>query len=128
METIFAHYPIYKKRDGQSFKEVGSIYAASFEEAKKEFALNMTKDNHNLSNNIQWLDKDEDGVKVTGWYDFQGGSPLFDEETGKYNTEESEKFLLLSEEVINDGFDSWTEDVYTWELRQPFLYNENEDE
>ena len=35
METTFKDYPIYKKRDGQGFKEIGSIYSISFEDAKK---------------------------------------------------------------------------------------------
>ena len=133
METIFAHYPIFKKRDGQSFNEVGTIYAASFNEAKKEFALNMTKDNWNKSNNIVWLDKEADGVDVTGWYDLDlswfgfthpdngddtEGDPIYSSDKGAIME------LFCSEEAINEGFDIWIEDVYTWELRKPIEEDE----
>lgn len=111
-------YNIYKKRDGQDYKLVSEIHADSFENAKKEFAKNMTEGNHELSNNVQWLDKDQDGVKETGWYDFSGGSANYNEETEKYDADEAEDFLLVSEEVINEGFDTWNEDVYTWQLRE----------
>lgn len=128
METTFKHYPIFKKRDGQHFKEVGSIYATSFAEAKKEFAQNMTKDNWEKSNGIVWLDKETDGVDVTGWYDLDcslfgythpdngdntEGEPIYSSDRGAIME------LFCSEEAINEGFDSWYEDVYTWELREP---------
>lgn len=112
------YFNIYKKRDGQSFKMIGSIYADTFEEAKKQFAKQMTDDNNNQSNNVQWLDKKQDGVKETGWYDFNFGNPAFNEETEKYNADEAERLLLVSEETINAGFSTWNEDVYTWELRE----------
>lgn len=115
----FKEYPIYKKRDGQQFKYVSYIYADSFDDAKKQFAHDMTKDNWEQSNDIVWLDKDIDGVAVTGWYDFGGGSPAFNEETEKYDAEEAENYLMVTEEAIKEGFDSWSEDVYTWELREP---------
>lgn len=114
----FKHYPIYKKRDGQSFELVSTIYQDSWKNAKKEFAENMTKDNWELSNNVQWLDKDEDGVFETGWYDFNAGSPLWDEEKEKYDPNEAEDFLMVTEKDINKGFSNWNEDVYTWELRK----------
>ena len=111
-------FTIYKKRDGQSFKEVSYIFAESFDAAKKEFALKMTNDNHELSNDICWLDK-EDGVNETGWYDMNSGSPKFYEETEKYtNPKDLENMLFCSEAAINEGFDSWNEDVYTWEIRE----------
>ena len=34
----FKEYPIYKKRDGQSFEYVSYIFADSFDDAKKQFA------------------------------------------------------------------------------------------
>jgi hypothetical protein len=98
----FQEYPIYKKRDGQSFNEVSYIYADSFEAAKKEFALNMTKDNWEKSNNIVWLEKGKDDVDTTGWWDLN------------YDPKE----LFCSEESIKEGFESWSEDVYTWEIRE----------
>ena len=109
------NYPIYKKRDGQSFNEVAVIYADSFADAKKQFAKQMTDDNHYKSNDVVWMDQKTDGVKVSGWYDFNGGRPLDDE---------AEDYLMVSESDILDGFDSWSEDVYTWELREPLEFYE----
>lgn len=117
-------YLVYKKRDGQSFKEVSEIYAISFLEACKIFAKQMTFDNHNKSNNIIWLDKEQDGVKETGWYDFNGSLPAFNEDTEKYDADQAEDLLMVSEEAINEGFSSWNEDVYTWQVREE---NSNEE-
>jgi hypothetical protein len=113
----FREYPIYKKRDGQSYEQVSYVYSDSFEDAKKQFAKRMTEDNHNLSNDIQWLDKETDGVNETGWYDFSGGYPTRDERTEKYEADEAVAYLFCSEEAIDEGFDSWNEDVYTWEIK-----------
>lgn len=109
-------YTIFKKRDGQSFKPIGEIYATDFRDAKKQFAKQMTDDNWNQSNNVQWLDKKQDGVFETGWYDFNGGIPLFDEETEKYDPKEAQDFLMVSEKDILKGFSRWSEDVYTWAI------------
>jgi hypothetical protein len=127
METNFTHYPIFRKRDGQSFKEVGSIYATSFDEAKKEFAQNMTNDNWEKSNNIVWLTELEDGVEQTGWYDLDCCRVLCNED-GDADYSISSMELFCSEDAINEGFDSWSEDVYTWELREPSEEEEDEDE
>jgi len=108
----FKEYPIYKKRNGQSFEYVSYIYADSFDDAKKQFAENMTKDNWEQSNNIVWLTKVDDSVEVTGWYDLN------------YDPKE----LFCSEESIKEGFDSWSEDVYTWELRVLIIETDEEDE
>lgn len=113
--NIMNTYNIYKKRDGQAFKLVGDIYASNFDEAKKEFALNMTKDNWNKSNDICWLDQENDGVE-TGWYDMNASCLVYKED-GTINEEESELEIFCLEQDINQGFDAWTEDVYTWELR-----------
>lgn len=111
------HYTIFKKRDGQDFKAAGEIRGVkNFTEAKKQFAKQMTDDNWNLSNNIQWLDKEQDGVFETGWYDFNAGRPLYNEETEKYDAEEAADLLMVSEEDILKGFDTWSEDVYTWAI------------
>ena len=117
-------FNIYKKRDGQSFKLVSYILADSFEQAQKEFALNMTNDNHNKSNNIVWLNSETDGVNETGWYDLNSGSLTFNEETEKYDADEAADLLLVSESVIKEGFSSWSEDVYTWEIRDFQDYTE----
>ena len=124
----FTEYPIYKKRDGQSFKEVSYIYADSFEAAKKEFAKNMTNDNWEKSNNIVWLDKENDGVEQTGWYDLDASLYGFFEEgsenEGDPNYKDGMMELFCSEDAINEGFDSWSEDVYTWVIREPLEFVE----
>jgi len=116
--TTFREYPIYKKRDGQSYKQVSYIYADSFDAAKKEFAKNMTNDNWEKSNNIVWLDKENDGVEQTGWYDLDGSVLQGRGEEGEeIDYANSEMELFCSEEAINEGFTFWNEDVYTWEIR-----------
>lgn len=107
------YYKVEKKRGGQNWKPFNEIYASSFEEAKKQFAKDMTQDNWNKSNNIQWV-KDTEGVKKTGWYDLNIGKPIWNEETEKW--ENADDLLLVSEEQINEGFDFWSEDVYSWRL------------
>ena len=128
METTFKDYPIYKKRDGKGFKEVGSIYSISFEDAKKEFAKNMTNDNWEKSNNIVWLDKENDGVEQAGWYDLDASLYGFFEEGTEKEGAPNYKYgmmdLICSEDAINEGFDYWSEDVYTWELREPLEFVE----
>jgi len=101
METNFKHYPIYVKRDGQDWQYKTDIFSDSFENAKKEFAYNITKDNNELSNNIVWLTEENDKVKETGWYDLNYATPE----------------LFCSEKEIKEGFCYWNEDVYSWELR-----------
>jgi hypothetical protein len=122
----FQEYPIYKKRDGQSFNQVSYIYAESFDAAKKEFALNMTKDNWEKSNNIVWLDKETDKVDLTGWYDLDGSDLVFLDDMEGIDYLNSNMDLLCSEDAIKEGFDSWGEDVYTWELRDLIVDLENE--
>jgi len=117
MDNLVNAYTIFKKRDGQDFKPVGQIHGCEdFAEAKIKFARQMTDDNWNQSNNVQWLDKEQDGVLETGWYDFNGGIPLYDEATEKYDATEVKDFLMVSEVDILEGFDTWSEDVYTWRI------------
>lgn len=129
----FKEYPIYKKRDGQSFKYVSYIYAESFDDAKKQFSHDMTKGNWEQSNEIVWLDKEEDGVEQTGWYDLDSSIFGFTHPDNGDETEGDPIFkvgegaimeLFCSEESIREGFDSWSEDTYTWELREPYLEEE----
>ena len=54
-------YTIYKKRDGQSFKEVGIIYACNFKEAKTHLKLASENDYLLALENYRVGDK----VKVT---------------------------------------------------------------
>ena len=121
----FKEYQKKKKRDGQSFEYVSYIFADSFDDAKKQFAHNMTKDNWEQSNNIVWLDKENDGVEQPGWYDLDN-SVLYGNDEGEINYSESKMELFCSEEAIKEGFESWNEDVYTWELREP-IANYDED-
>ncbi len=115
-------FKIYKKRDGQLFELFGDIYAYNFSEAKKQFASDMTSCNWELSNDIVWLDKDEDGVDETGWYDLNGSVIVEkeDPEDPNYTVVDyslSDMELFCSKQSIDDGFSYWVEDVYTYELR-----------
>lgn len=112
----FKGYPIYKKRDGQSFKRVSHIYTDSFDDAKKMFAKQMTSDNHNKSNNIVWIDKTE-GIDVPGWYDLDGSIIIYDDKGENFDFNLSLMSLFCSESDILEGFDKWNEDVYIWEVR-----------
>lgn len=116
-------FDIFKKRDGQSFKVVSSIFASDFQEAKKIFAKYMTNDNWEKSNNIVWLKNEETAERGSGWYDLNA-SILAEGEEGEINYAESQLELFCSEESIEAGFDSWSEDCYTWELREPLEYEE----
>ena len=107
------YYKVEKKRDGQNWKPFNEIFASSFDEAKKQFAKDMTEDNWNKSNNIVWLNAGH-GVKVSGWYDLNSGKAVYDEETESW--ESTDECLLVSEEQINEGFDFWSEDVYSWRV------------
>lgn len=107
------YYKVEKKRDGQNWKPFNEIYASSFDEAKKQFAKDMTEDNWHKSNNIVWLNAGH-GVKVSGWYDLNSGKVVYDEETE--NWEATDECLLVSEEQINEGFDFWSEDVYCYRV------------
>lgn len=108
--SVFSDYPIYKKRDGQDWKLETTIYASSFDEAKKEFAKLMTDKNWSVSNNVVWLNpNDEDNqykIREEGWYDLDS--------TDRNGNPE----LIKSKEDIEQGFDSFSEDVYSWELRE----------
>lgn len=114
--ATFKEYPIYKKRDGQSFKQIGSIYACGFVQAKKKFAKNCAND---LYKEIwlTYLRKDEiDNKKFeVGFYINHG---LVWNDDGTVNTEDSEMECFLSQRDIDKGFTTFREDVYTWELRR----------
>lgn len=109
-------FNIYKKRDGREFEFSDYILAENFKEAKKSFAHNMTDDNRNRSNNIVWLTV-EDGVEETGWYDLDMCGLVADD-FGNVDYAESDMELHCSESAIKKGFDTWRDDVYTWELRK----------
>lgn len=115
------NYNILKKRDGQDWKIVNSIFASDFTEAKKIFAKNMTHDNHNKSNNIVWLDKSM-GVNLTGWYDLDA-SNIVANDSNEVDYSKSEMELFCSEDSINEGFDFWSEDVYSYKIQDVFNFS-----
>jgi len=107
-------YNVNKKRDGQLFKHDYQIFALDFAAAKKQFASDMTKDNYEKSNDINWLSAEVDGVPVDGFYDLQASTIVGDDESNDYKN--SDMYLFCSQESIDDGFEKWNEDVWTWEL------------
>lgn len=117
-------YIIYKKRDGQFFKEESSISADNFTEACQIFAKQMTDDNWEKNNNIVWLDQLAHGVEQTGWYDLDASVLVEGGENDEPDYSKSDLELLVSEESIREGFSSWSEDVYTWEVRDELDYLE----
>ena len=90
-DNLFKEFIIYKKRDGQSFKEIGSIYCETFKQAKIEFANTCYDDLLNGKHGDNFTDK-EDGIYYNGQLFF----PKIDLET---------------------GIETFYEDVYTWEIR-----------
>lgn len=112
----FKDYPIFKKRDGQTFKQIGSIYASGFVEAKKKFAENCAKD---LQNEcwLTYFDSSEFDQKgnENGFYLNEN---LVYNDNDTINCELSTIECFLSQKSIDKGFTSFSEDVYTWELRK----------
>lgn len=110
------NYPIYKKRDGQEYKETGNIYASSFAEAKKEWAKMVANSMHNECW-LTYLDKSEFDKKgfETGFY---FNERLVFNENETVNTEASYIECFLSKKAIDKGLSFFNEDVYSWELRK----------
>ena len=112
----FKEYPIYKKRDGQSYTYTGYVYADSFKDAKKQFSKNVSKDLYNET----WLtflnseDFDQKGFE-SGFY---SNETIVSNENDTVNCENSYIECFLTQKAIDKGFDSWSEDVYNWELRK----------
>lgn len=116
-------FNIYKKRDGQHFVQSGYIYADNFVEAQKSFAQNCANDLHKESYlcSLESKDFDKDGFGA-GFYHNEG--LVWNEDGDKIIVEESEIECFLSQDAIDEGFDCFSEDVYTWELREPLEYEE----
>lgn len=95
-------FTIKKKRDGQGWKEVGSIYASNWQDAKRQFTEKIRIDLAN-DDQVMYFDdsnenKPEDYIG-SGYYDIGGGYwdlPLLDN-------------ALLSRYI---------EDVYTWTINK----------
>jgi hypothetical protein len=97
MKTI----KIFRKRDGQNFKEIGEMYGCeNFEEAKIDFATRCYNDllEGKHGDNFIELSKNEDNVKEDGIY---------------YNGE-----LFFSKQDLKNGIEKFSEDVYHWEIRE----------
>lgn len=98
-------FNIYKKRDGQSFEKIGSYNCVDFDSAKKEFAKNVFEDLLNSKHGDNFIYHSKHSA-------LEGGVNYFTEEGIYYNSE-----LFLSDASVSEGFESFNEDVYTWEIR-----------
>ena len=98
------NFNVYKKRDGQEWKQIGQYFCSNFEEAKKEFAQNCWNDllNGKHGDNFVELSTEADGVETDGIY---------------YNEE-----LFFPKSNLETGIDFFSEDVYSWEIRNSFLF------
>ena len=92
-------YNIYKKRDGQHFKLIGEYYEENFNDAKKQFALNCWNDLLQGVHGDNYIERttDEQGVEENGIY--------------YYNE------LFFPATNLETGIEYFSEDVYTWMLR-----------
>lgn len=110
-------FNVYKKRDGQGWKQIGSYFCASFEDAKKEFASNCWNDlmEGKHGDNYVGLTVQEDGVQEDGIY-YLNGDP--------YNKLDC-FFPIIN---LKDGIEFFSEDVYSWEIRDSkefLIYDED---
>lgn len=104
------NFNVYKKRNGQDWKEIGQYFCTNFEEAKKEFAQNCWNDllNGKHGDNFIELSTEADGVETDGIY---------------YNEE-----LFFDKANLETGIDFFSEDVYSWEIRNSFLFEITDEE
>lgn len=91
-------FTILKKRAGQDYKAIRSIYCESLKDAKIEFANNCYADllNGVHGDNFIELLVEPDEVEEDGIY---------------YNGE-----LIFPKSDLSEGIDTFSEDVYTWKL------------
>lgn len=104
------NFNVYKKRNGQDWKQIGQYFCTNFEEAKKEFAQNCWNDllNGKHGDNFIELSTEADGVETDGIY---------------YNEE-----LFFDKANLETGIDFFSEDVYSWEIRNSFLFEITDEE
>jgi len=104
------NFNVYKKRNGQDWKQIGQYFCTNFEEAKKEFAQNCWNDllNGKHGDNFIELSTEADGVETDGIY---------------YNEE-----LFFDKANLETGIDFFSEDVYCWEIRNSFLFEITDEE
>ncbi len=96
-------FPVYKKREGGQFNLVRHILAYSFDEAKQTFARQRNED----------ISESSDGeifIEGEGWYDADKND------------------ILLSVEEIENGTESYIDDVYTYKLGQSYAEDKISDE
>jgi hypothetical protein len=105
------NFNLYKKRNGQSWKYEGQYFCANFEEAKKEFSRNCWNDllEGKHGDNYVHLEPASDGVKESGIY-YLNGQP----------NEELDCFFSI--ENLDAGIEFFSEDVYSWEIRNLFIF------
>ena len=98
------NFNVYKKREGQEWKQIGQYFCDNFEEAKKEFAKNCWNDllNGKHGDNFIELSTQADKVETDGIY---------------YNEE-----LFFPKSNLETGIDFFSEDVYSWEIRNSFRF------
>ncbi|MCG8734629.1 hypothetical protein [Tenacibaculum finnmarkense] len=91
-------FTVLKMRAGQGFKNAGSIYTDTFENAKIEFANKCYNDllSGVHGDNFIELSIIEDDVEEDGVY--------------------TEGELFMSKSDLEEGIDTFSEDVYTWKL------------
>jgi len=98
-----SEFPVYKKRQGGQFNLVRHVLAYSFEEAKQIFAKQRHEE-------ISESSAGEIFVESEGWYDSDKND------------------ILLSVEEIENGTERYIDDVYTYELGQPYAEDKISDE
>jgi hypothetical protein len=91
-------FTVLKMRAGQEFKNAGSVYTDTFENAKIEFANKCYNDllNGVHGDNFVELSIEEDGVEEDGVY--------------------TEGELFMAKSDLLEGIEIFNEDVYTWKL------------
>lgn len=107
-------FNIYRKRAGQNFESIGSIYAETYKEAKKQFAKGCYRDLDNgkhgdsyIEETDEFINEMKDDGQDVSWY--KGRGIYFAKE------------LFLSYEDCQAGFDTFSEDVYTWTINKEII-------
>jgi hypothetical protein len=110
-ENHMRTYKLMKQKAGQHAELLGHIYASDFEKAKQEFAQSIKTELTNNTDGIweyfnegiikQWKEDEvkADGYTVPGWYRM---CYIHEIELG------------LSDDDIQEGIESWSDDGTTW--------------
>jgi hypothetical protein len=95
-------FTLKKKRDGQSWQNVGSFFAISWHDAKKQFTDSIRNDLAIDDQVLYFSDADEnlpEDYKGAGYYDINGGYW---------------SLPLLDTDIIS----GYSEDVYKWTIER----------